>query len=70
MMRVYLSAYSHVAGQAYNHAAEEIAGFFGPLPLVPPGVVAAREWHPDAGEIGAVPLDVGQMIVGVARVDG
>jgi SAM-dependent methyltransferase len=65
----YLSVYSGSVAQAYNHPAEEIAGFFGPLPLVPPGVVAARDWHPDTGEIGAVPLDVGQMIVGVARVN-
>ena len=65
----YLRAYSDGAAQAYNHAAEEIAGFFGPLSLVPPGVVVARDWHPDTGEIDAVPFDVGQMIVGVARVD-
>ena len=65
----YLSTYSGGAAQAYNHAAEEIAGFFGSLPLVPPGVVAAREWHPDTGEIRSAPLQVGQMIVGVARVD-
>jgi len=66
----FLSAYIDGAAQAYNHSAEEIVGFFGPLSLVPPGVVAARDWHPDTGEIRAVPLDVGQMIVGVARVDG
>jgi SAM-dependent methyltransferase len=65
----YLSTYSEWTAPAYNHAAEEIVGFFGPLPLVPPGVVAARDWHPDTGEIRAVPLSVGQMIVGVARVD-
>jgi O-methyltransferase involved in polyketide biosynthesis len=64
----YLSAYYGVAPEAYNHAAEEIVGFFGALPLVPPGVVVARDWHPDTGEIRSVPLHVGQMIVGVARV--
>ena len=65
-----LSAYSGGVAQAYNHAAEEIAGFFGPLPLVPPGVVVAGEWHPDTGEIRSVPLSMGQTLVGVARVDG
>jgi O-methyltransferase involved in polyketide biosynthesis len=66
----FLSAYSDSAAKAYNHTAREIAGFFGRLPLVPPGVVAASDWHPDTGEIRSVPLHVGQMVVGVARVDG
>ena len=66
----FLSAYIDGAAQAYNHSAEEIVGFFGPLSLVQPGVVVARDWHPDTGEIRSVPLSVGQMIVGVARVDG
>jgi hypothetical protein len=55
--------------KAYNHSAEEIVGFFGELPLVPPGVVVARDWHPDTGEMRSGPLDLEQMIVGVARVD-
>ena len=33
------------AAQAYNHSVAEFASFFGPLALVPPGVVDAREWH-------------------------
>ena len=65
----YLSAYSVRVAQAYNHAAEEIAGFFGELPLVPPGVVGARDWHPDTRETRSVPLGVGQVLVGVARFD-
>jgi len=65
----YLSAYIDGAAQAYNHSAEEIVGFFGPLSLVQPGVVVARDWHPDTGEIRSVPLQVGQVIVGMARVD-
>jgi O-methyltransferase involved in polyketide biosynthesis len=65
----YLSAYIDNAAQAYNHAAEEIVGFFGPLPLVPPGVVVAGEWHPDTGELRSVPISMGQMLVGVARID-
>ena len=66
----YLSTYNGGVAKAYNHAAEEIVGFFGSLPLVPPGVVVARDWHPDTGEIRSAPLSMGQMIVGVARVDG
>jgi len=66
----FLSAYSGSVAQAYNHTAEEIAGFFGPLPLVPPGVVVARDWHPDTGEVRSVPLQVGQVIVGVAHAGG
>jgi len=65
----YLSAYSGGVAKAYNHSAEEIVGFFGELPLVPPGVVVARDWHPDTGEMRSGPLDLEQMIVGVARVD-
>jgi O-methyltransferase involved in polyketide biosynthesis len=65
----YLSTYSDHAAQAYNHATEEIVGFFGPLPVVPPGVVVAGDWHPDTTEADSAPLSVGQMIVGVARVD-
>jgi hypothetical protein len=29
---------------------EEVAGFFGGLDLVPPGLVQGNEWHPDGGE--------------------
>jgi SAM-dependent methyltransferase len=69
LAEAYLSAYTSGVAKAYNHTAEEIVGFFGALPLVPPGVVAARDWHPDTGGIRSVPLHVGQMLVGVARVD-
>jgi SAM-dependent methyltransferase len=65
----YLSVYSDSVAPAYNHAAEDIAGFFGSLPLVPPGVVVARDWHPDTGEIRAAPLSMGQTLVGIAQVD-
>ncbi len=41
---------------------------FGPLKLVPPGVVDVREWYPDSAQpVHAAPRD-GQVIVGVARV--
>jgi O-methyltransferase involved in polyketide biosynthesis len=66
----FFRAYSDGATPIYNYPAAEIAGFFGPLPLVPPGMVEARQWHPEAGETpGAVTRD-GQVLVGVARVNG
>ena len=56
------------AAQAYNHSAAEFASFFGPLALVPPGVVDARTWHPDGGQSAPLPPRAGQALVGVARV--
>jgi O-methyltransferase involved in polyketide biosynthesis len=62
--------YSSVgAAQAYNHSMAEFTGFFGPLTLVPPGVVDAREWHPDDDQPVPPPPRPGQALVGVARVD-
>jgi hypothetical protein len=52
----------------YNHSVPEFASFFGPLELVPPGVVDAREWHPDWEQEVHLPPRDGQAIVGVARV--
>ena len=57
------------AAQAYNHSVAEFTGFFGPLALVPPGVIDAREWHPDDGQPVPPPPRPGQALVGVARVD-
>ncbi len=57
------------ATQAYNHSVAEFTGFFGPLALVPPGVIDAREWHPDDGQPIPPPPRPGQALVGVARVD-
>jgi hypothetical protein len=45
-----------------------VAGFFGPLTLVAPGVVDAREWHPDGGQTAPPPPRPGQALGGVARV--
>lgn len=56
------------AAKAYNHSVNEFAGFFGPLPLVPPGVADAREWHPDGEQPTPLPPRPGQSLVGVARV--
>jgi hypothetical protein len=46
----------------------EFASFFGPLELVPPGVVDARQWHPAWQEAISLPPRDGQTIVGVVRV--
>ena len=64
----FFSAYPSDAAPLYNHPAAEIAAFFGPLDLVPPGIVEARRWHPDAGETPAAAVREAQIVVGVARV--
>jgi O-methyltransferase involved in polyketide biosynthesis len=61
------SAYSTGGTRVYNHSVAEFASFFGPLELVPPGVVDAREWYPGSARVHLPPRD-GQVIVGVARV--
>jgi S-adenosyl methyltransferase len=60
--------YSAGAAQVYNHSVPDFASFFGPLELVPPGVVDAREWRPGWDQPGRLPPRDGQVIVGVARV--
>jgi O-methyltransferase involved in polyketide biosynthesis len=57
------------AAQVYNHSVAEFTSFFGPLTLVPPGVIDAREWHPDDDQQVPPPPRPGQALVGVARVD-
>jgi O-methyltransferase involved in polyketide biosynthesis len=61
-------AYSSGGVQAYNHSVAGFTSFFGPLTLVPPGVVDAREWHKDGDRAEPLPPRPGQTIVGVARV--
>jgi len=61
-------AYSSGGTKAYNHSVADFASFFGPLELVPPGVVDSREWRPDWEEPVRLPPRDGQVIVGVARV--
>jgi hypothetical protein len=41
-----LSTYSSKANPVYSHPVPEIASFFGPLEVVPPGLVDARLWRP------------------------
>jgi O-methyltransferase involved in polyketide biosynthesis len=60
--------YSAGPAQVHNHSVPDFASFFGPLELVPPGVVDAREWRPDWEQAVHLPPRDGQVIVGVARV--
>jgi O-methyltransferase involved in polyketide biosynthesis len=59
--------YSEGVAQIYNHSVADFTSFFGPLELVPPGVVDAREWRPDWEPVHLRPRK-GQTIAGVARV--
>jgi O-methyltransferase involved in polyketide biosynthesis len=68
-MDAFFRTYSDTASPIYNYPAAEIASFFGPLPLVPPGLVEARQWHPDAAETHDAEARDGQVLVGVARVN-
>jgi O-methyltransferase involved in polyketide biosynthesis len=61
-------AYSSGGNQSYNHSVADFTSFFGDLTLVPPGIVDARQWHPDPGEEGPFPPRSGYTIAGVARV--
>jgi O-methyltransferase involved in polyketide biosynthesis len=60
-------AYSSGGTQVYNHSVAEFTSFFGPLPLVDPGVVDARAWHPAEPLTQPLPPRGGQSLVGVAR---
>ena len=61
--------YSSSVTSVHNHSAQDFAGFFGPLDLVPPGVVDARKWQPDWEEPVSVKKREGYVLAGVARVD-
>jgi O-methyltransferase involved in polyketide biosynthesis len=62
-------AYSSAGGaQVYNHSVAEFTSFFGPLTLVPPGVVDARTWHSEGGQPDPLHPRPGRALVGVARV--
>jgi hypothetical protein len=64
----FFRAYSSWAGPVYNHSAADVASFFGSLPLVPPGLVDARQWHPDVPPPEPVPPRDGETLAGVAQV--
>jgi S-adenosyl methyltransferase len=61
-------AYSSGGNQSYNQPVPDFTSFFGDLTLVSPGIVDARQWHPDPGEEGPFPPRSGYTIAGVARV--
>jgi O-methyltransferase involved in polyketide biosynthesis len=60
-----LSAYSSAAAPVYSHPLPDIAGFLGPLDLVAPGLVEARQWRPGQ-ELPSQPSRSSQVIAGVA----
>jgi len=60
--------YSSAVASVYNHSVPDFAGFFGPLDLVPPGVVDARTWQPAWEEPVSLPKREGYVLAGVARV--
>ena len=64
----FFRAYSNLAGPVYNHSAADAASFFGSLPLMPPGLVDAREWRPDVPLSELVPPRDGETLAGVAQV--
>jgi hypothetical protein len=37
--------YSTSVAQVHNHSVAEFTSFFGPLEILPPGVVDARQWR-------------------------
>jgi SAM-dependent methyltransferase len=61
-----LSMYSSKAAQAYSHPLADFASFFGPLELVPPGIVDARHWRP-GWDLPKLPPRDNYVIVGVGR---
>ena len=59
--------YSSAVTSVYNHSLPDFAGFFGPMDLVPPGVVDARKWQPAWEEPVNLPKREGYVLAGVAR---
>ena len=60
--------YSKNVAAVYNHSPQDLAGFVGPLELVPPGVVDARQWRPSWEEPAVLPPRAGYVMAAVARV--
>jgi hypothetical protein len=59
---------AYQAGTLYNYSAKQIAGFFGGLELVGPGLVDAREWDPASGSTASpASRDGGRILAGVGR---
>jgi O-methyltransferase involved in polyketide biosynthesis len=59
--------YSKQVASVYNHTPEDFASFFGPLELVPPGAVDARQWHPDWPGAADLKKREGHVLAAVAR---
>jgi hypothetical protein len=60
-------SYSTSVAQVYNHSVAEFTSFFGPLEVLPPGVVDARQWRTWT-EAAHLSQREEYAIVGVARV--
>jgi S-adenosyl methyltransferase len=50
----------------YNRSPEQIAGYFGGLELLEPGVVTTPQWRPELYEVGGTPAEL-DVFCGVAR---
>ena len=62
-----IAVYNQNSASSYNlRRPEQIAGFFGGLTLVPPGVVATSRWRPDLRDINSSRREV-DAICGVGR---
>ena len=59
--------YSTSVAQVYNHSVAEFTSFFGPLEVLPPGVVDARQWRTWT-EAAHLSQREEYAIVGVARI--
>lgn len=60
--------YSRWAKPAWNHSVADVASFFCSLPLVPPGLVDAREWRPTVLRSAPPQPRDGETLAGVALV--
>ena len=64
----FFDLYSKGPAPLYKHSAKDFASFFGDLPLLPPGVGAARSWRPGWPMVSVPPRREAEIIVGVAQV--
>jgi O-methyltransferase involved in polyketide biosynthesis len=60
--------YSRSVTTVYNHSPADFATFTGPLELVPPGAVDARQWRPGWEEAASLRKREGHVMAAVARV--
>jgi hypothetical protein len=58
---------AYTAAGIYNHAQGDVEGFLSGLGLVPPGVVAARNWQGGWHDVPAAPPGPVYVLAGVAR---